>query len=101
VKAAGITSIGVRGKDSVCFVTQKKVPVRSETLFGSTLLLCCLWYLWVSLFPIQVCEDLMECFGDWMCRTNCWINQVWAISLLSQNILASLPLAWLVSEIYC
>lgn len=27
VKAAGITSIGVRGKDSVCFVTQKKVPV--------------------------------------------------------------------------
>jgi 20S proteasome subunit alpha 1 len=26
VKAAGITSIGVRGKDSVCFVTQKKVP---------------------------------------------------------------------------
>ncbi len=45
VKAAGITSIGVRGKDSVCFVTQKKVPVCSETLFGSTLLLCCLWYL--------------------------------------------------------
>jgi hypothetical protein len=27
VKAAGITSIGVRGTDSVCFVTQKKVPV--------------------------------------------------------------------------
>ena len=27
VKAAGITSIGVRGKDSVCVVTQKKVPV--------------------------------------------------------------------------
>jgi 20S proteasome subunit alpha 1 len=26
VKAAGITSIGVRGTDSVCFVTQKKVP---------------------------------------------------------------------------
>ena len=24
----GITSIGVRGKDSVCVVTQKKVPVR-------------------------------------------------------------------------
>lgn len=29
VKAAGITSIGVRGKDSVCVVTQKKVPVSS------------------------------------------------------------------------
>ena len=28
VKAAGITSIAVRGKDSVCFVTQKKVMVR-------------------------------------------------------------------------
>ncbi|RWW40418.1 hypothetical protein BHE74_00054168 [Ensete ventricosum] len=27
VKASGITSIGVRGKDSVCVVTQKKVPV--------------------------------------------------------------------------
>ncbi|KAL6140651.1 hypothetical protein ACLB2K_058949 [Fragaria x ananassa] len=27
VKSAGITSIGVRGKDSVCVVTQKKVPV--------------------------------------------------------------------------
>ncbi|XP_010939895.1 proteasome subunit alpha type-6 [Elaeis guineensis] len=26
VKATGITSIGVRGKDSVCVVTQKKVP---------------------------------------------------------------------------
>jgi hypothetical protein len=24
----GITSIGVRGKDSVCVVTQKKIPVR-------------------------------------------------------------------------
>ncbi|VAH86967.1 unnamed protein product [Triticum turgidum subsp. durum] len=27
VKSAGVTSIGVRGKDSVCVVTQKKVPV--------------------------------------------------------------------------
>jgi len=26
VKAAGVTSIGVRGKDSICVVTQKKVP---------------------------------------------------------------------------
>ncbi|PNX54721.1 proteasome subunit alpha type-6-like protein [Trifolium pratense] len=26
VKSAGNTSIGVRGKDSVCVVTQKKVP---------------------------------------------------------------------------
>lgn len=26
VKAAGVTSIGVKGKDSVCVVTQKKVP---------------------------------------------------------------------------
>ncbi|RVW52142.1 Proteasome subunit alpha type-6 [Vitis vinifera] len=33
VKASGITSIGVRGKDSVCVVTQKKVPVRQA--FGS------------------------------------------------------------------
>lgn len=34
VKAAGITSIGVRGKDSVCVVTQKKVPV---SIIGLTL----------------------------------------------------------------
>ena len=27
VKSEGITSIAVRGKDSVAFVTQKKVPV--------------------------------------------------------------------------
>ena len=26
----GITSIGVRGKDSVCVVTQKKIPVRAR-----------------------------------------------------------------------
>ncbi|CAI7917543.1 unnamed protein product, partial [Closterium sp. NIES-53] len=26
VKSVGVTSIAVRGKDSVCFVTQKKVP---------------------------------------------------------------------------
>lgn len=33
VKAAEITSIGVRGSDSVCFVTQKKVP---DKLFDQT-----------------------------------------------------------------
>lgn len=27
VKASGLTSVGVRGKDSVCIVTQKRVPV--------------------------------------------------------------------------
>ena len=29
VKSSGVTSIAVRGKDSVCVVTQKKVPVCS------------------------------------------------------------------------
>ena len=29
IKSVGITSIGVRGKDSVCVVTQKKIPVRA------------------------------------------------------------------------
>nr|GEU74521.1 proteasome subunit alpha type-6 [Tanacetum cinerariifolium] len=33
VKAAGVTSIGVRGKDAVCVVTQKKVP---DKLLDST-----------------------------------------------------------------
>lgn len=32
VKAQGLTSIGVRGKDTVCVVTQKKVPVRVRYL---------------------------------------------------------------------
>jgi len=26
IKSVGVTSIGVRGKDSVCVVTQKKIP---------------------------------------------------------------------------
>jgi len=33
VKAAGITSIAVRGKDSVAVVTQKKVPVSNSETF--------------------------------------------------------------------
>lgn len=32
VKAAGLTSIAVRGKDSVCVVTQKKVTVSLHSL---------------------------------------------------------------------
>jgi hypothetical protein len=36
VKSSGLTSIAVRGADSVCFVTQKKVPVSGgATLFSS------------------------------------------------------------------
>ncbi|GKA32455.1 proteasome subunit alpha type-6 [Tanacetum coccineum] len=30
VKAAGVTSIGVRGKDAICVVTQKKVPSSAD-----------------------------------------------------------------------
>ena len=33
VKAASTTSIGVRGSDSVCVVTQKKVPVSPSLFF--------------------------------------------------------------------
>ncbi|RRT62742.1 hypothetical protein BHM03_00007062 [Ensete ventricosum] len=36
VKASGITSIGVRGKDSVCVVTQKKVPVSISSTHSLT-----------------------------------------------------------------
>ena len=32
MKSEGVTSIAVRGKDSVVFVTQKKVPVRTRPL---------------------------------------------------------------------
>ena len=31
VKSVGFTSIAVKGKDSVCLVTQRKVPVSSRT----------------------------------------------------------------------
>ncbi|CAL9110613.1 unnamed protein product [Musa textilis] len=39
VEASGITSIGVRGKDSVCVVTQKKDPDKllDQTSVQSTL----------------------------------------------------------------
>jgi len=39
VKAAGITSIGVRGNDSVCVVTQKKVPVSTGSFLLDFILL--------------------------------------------------------------
>jgi len=35
VKSAGVTSIGVRGADSVCVVTQKKVPVSCSRTLAS------------------------------------------------------------------
>lgn len=43
VKASGITSIGVRGKDSVCVVTQKKVPVSvaGRTVLDQTVSVSC------------------------------------------------------------
>ena len=53
VKTSAVTSIGVRGKDSVVFVTQKKVQVRgrrwrgrrsAEGTFGEALLLARCWF---------------------------------------------------------
>ena len=35
VKSVGVTSIGVRGEDSVCVVTQKKVPVSCSATLAS------------------------------------------------------------------
>ena len=35
VKSVGVTSIGVRGEDSVCVVTQKKVPVSCSATLSS------------------------------------------------------------------
>ena len=55
VKAAGITSIAVRGKDSVCVVTQKKVTVSYSTL---------------SLHRLQNCNALVELSSQCAYRTN-------------------------------
>jgi hypothetical protein len=41
VKSSGVTSIGVRGKDSVCVVTQKKVPVSRPSPLASVDTSCC------------------------------------------------------------
>jgi 20S proteasome subunit alpha 1 len=30
VNAGGLTSLGIRGQDSVCVITQRKVPVRTD-----------------------------------------------------------------------
>ena len=85
VKSAGITSIGVKGKDSVCVVTQKKVPVSIIGLampFPRTLLS------WIFRFTY----NNAHCF----CRINFWIRQVsltfspslsiWACSQLALQV---------------
>jgi hypothetical protein len=59
VKAASTTSIGVRGSDSVCVVTQKKVPV-SQSLFFPFLF-----------FNFINCLDL----GFFFFFSNCFLNE--------------------------
>ena len=83
VKSAGITSIGVKGKDSVCVVTQKKVPVSINCLAVP--------------LPVQ-CSTLWLPYSNShvSCRINFWIRQVsltfspslsiWAYSQLALQV---------------
>ncbi len=57
VKTSGITSIAVRGKDSVVAVTQKKVPVGIYSVFRSPMLVKILGSSWA----LQDCECLAHC----------------------------------------
>ncbi len=72
VKAAGITSIAVRGKDSVVFVTQKKVPVSHAAEMQSA------------------CYDhCMQFKQHGLCRTSLWTPL--ALPTCSRCGLACLP----------
>ena len=82
VKAAGITSIGVRGKDSVCVVTQKKVPVS----------ISCSSYWKLVLLRAWIVVDHIN-YEIWY-RTSFWIRQVSLIFSPSQSILGCWQLAW-------
>ncbi|MCI02356.1 proteasome subunit alpha type-6, partial [Trifolium medium] len=72
VKAAGITSIGVRGKDSVCVVTQKKVP---DKLLDQTSV--------THLFPITKYLGLLAT-GMTECLTFALIVAVWLFEIISE-----------------
>lgn len=86
VKAAGITSIGVRGKDSVCVVTQKKVPVRiSFSSYWKFVLV----RVWIEVGNIN--------YEIWY-RTSFWIKQVSHIFFPSPSILGCWQLAWQVGS---
>lgn len=76
VKAAGITSIGVRGKDSVCVVTQKKVPVSSASIVVHWF--CLLGHRkWV----LKLCKLTGQAFGSDQCNTSFPHNQIpWSTS---------------------
>ena len=84
VKSAGVTSIGVRGADSVCVVTQKKVPVSCSRTLASIYrggatdpdAGCCTEkdcsFLCVIGWMAVLCGLTLTCCA---CRINCWIRR--------------------------
>ena len=75
VKAAGITSIGVRGKDSICVVTQKKVPVSTENKWFFDLCFAC----------VSMCPGCLLWYAQ--CRISFWTTQVLHTSFQSPSTL--------------
>ena len=108
VKSAGVTSIGIRGADSVCVVTQKKVPVSWSATVASidrgcaTDPFCCatpmrgdalkkIVAFCVLLVGLAVlCGLTLTCCP---CRISCWIRRAWHTCSRSPSLSDCLPLA--------
>ncbi|XP_064999535.1 proteasome subunit alpha type-6-like isoform X2 [Musa acuminata AAA Group] len=71
VKASGITSIGVRGEDSVCVVTQKKVPDKPLDQTSVT-----------RLFPVTKYLGLL---ATGMTGYKCWLERTRSNQLVGEQ----------------
>ncbi|KAE9464594.1 hypothetical protein C3L33_03509, partial [Rhododendron williamsianum] len=83
VKSAGVTSIGVRGKDSVCVVTQKKVPDKLLDQTSVTHLFPITKYLGLLATGITVEYDGL---GDWTNLYAMNVNRVVRIFFMGAHV---------------
>ena len=74
IKAAGLTSVGVRGDDSCCVVTQKKVPVRLGSSFLRLLPRVSCFSFSAQIARPFVCDAPFQNYGHcWLCTD--WIDR--------------------------